>query len=340
MKLLVTGGAGFIGSNFIRYILAKYPTYSVLNVDKLTYAGNLENLRDVENNARYRFVQADICDAQTMMTLAKEVDAIVNFAAESHVDRSIDNPFAFIDTDIKGTYALIQAARQAGHTRFLHISTDEVYGDMHGTDKADETYPLQPSSPYSAAKTGGDVQVLAAFRTYGFPGMITRCTNNYGPYQYPEKIVPLFITNALEGKPLPVYGDGSQIRDWLHVDDHCSAIDLVLHEGKAGDVYNVGAEQNPEITNLELTKQILKLTGASDSLITRVPDRPGHDVRYAVNSSKIRAMGWKPSRSFADGLAQTVAWYKANEAWWKRIKSGEYQAWYNKQYGRSLAAKS
>lgn len=333
MKLFVTGGAGFIGSNFIRYILRTYPSYEILNVDKLTYAGNPDNLRDVVSDARYRFVQADICDAPLMAKLAATTEAIVNFAAESHVDRSIHDPFAFIDTDIKGTYALIQAARNAGHKAFVQISTDEVYGDMPGGDKADESYPLRASSPYSAAKAGGDMMVLAAHRTYGFPGMITRCTNNYGPYQYPEKIVPLFITNALEGKPLPVYGDGGQIRDWLHVQDHCRAIDLVLHQGKPGEVYNIGAEQQPEVTNLELTKQIIRQTGAPESLITFVKDRPGHDVRYAVNSAKIRALGWQPAFRFADGLQETVAWYRDNEAWWKKIKSGEYAAWYAKQYG-------
>lgn len=333
MKLLVTGGAGFIGSNFIRYMLAKYPTYSILNVDKLTYAGNLDNLKEWEGDKRYRFVKGDICDAVLMASLAKDADVIVNFAAESHVDRSIDNPFAFIDTNIKGTYALIEAAREAKHTRFVHISTDEVYGDMHGTQKAVEASPLQPSSPYSAAKAASDMMVLSAHRTYGFPGLITRCTNNYGPYQYPEKIVPLFITNALEGKDLPVYGDGKQVRDWLFVDDHCSAIDLVLHKGRVGDVYNVGAEQDPEITNMTLTQAIIDGTGASPTLIKHVQDRPGHDIRYAVDSAKLRAMGWKPSVDINEGLRRTIDWYKQNEAWWKRIKSGEYKQWYLKHYG-------
>lgn len=334
MKLMVTGGAGFIGSNFIRYILDKYPDDEILNLDKLTYAGNLENLADAEGNNRYRFIKGDICDTNLVKQLAKDVDVIVNFAAESHVDRSIhQDPAAFIDTDVKGTFALIEAAREAGHKRYVQISTDEVYGDMHGNEKAVESSSLRPSSPYSASKSGGDLMVLAAHRTYDFPGMITRCTNNYGPYQYPEKIVPLFITNALEGKPLPVYGDGSQVRDWLHVDDHCSAIDLVLHDGKPGEVYNIGAEQDPEVTNLELTNAIIRLTESSPSLVSYVKDRPGHDVRYAVDSRKIRAMGWKPVVSFAEGLERTVAWYKEHGAWWKKIKSGEYKDWYRQQYG-------
>ena len=333
MKLLVTGGAGFIGSNFIRYMLAKYPDYEIVNLDKLTYAGNLDNLREIEKDKRYRFEKGDICDVDLMAKLAKETDCIVHFAAESHVDRSIKNPFAFIDTNVKGTYALIAAAREAKHTRYVQISTDEVYGDMPGIQKATESSPLAPSSPYSAAKAAADMLVLTAHRTYGFPGMITRCTNNYGPYQYPEKIVPLFITNALEGKPLPMYGDGSQIRDWLYVGDHCSAIDLVLHEGKAGEVYNVGAEQDPEITNVALTKRILEGTGAPSTLVTHITDRPGHDVRYAVDSSKIRAMGWKPSLDFNAGLERTINWYKSNEAWWKKIKSGDYKEWYLKHYG-------
>ena len=334
MKLLVTGGAGFIGSNFIRYMLAKYPSYEIVNFDKLTYAGNLDNLKDVEQDKRYRFIKGDICDAKLVEQVARDVDAIINFAAESHVDRSIhDDPFAFIETDVKGTFALIQAARAAEHSRFIQISTDEVYGDMGGHEKATEQHPLRPSSPYAASKAAGDMMVLASHRTYGFPGMITRCTNNYGPYQYPEKIIPLFITNAAEGKPLPVYGDGKQVRDWLHVHDHCSAIDLVLHQGKAGEVYNIGAEQDPEITNISLTQKIVELMGAESSLISYVKDRPGHDVRYAVNSGKIRQLGWMPSKNFAEGLAQTVDWYKQNQSWWQKIKSGEYLDWYKKQYG-------
>lgn len=335
MKLMVTGGAGFIGSNFVRYLLKKYPDYEIVNFDKLTYAGNLENLSDVENNPRYRFLRGDICDATLVKQVAKDVDAIINFAAESHVDRSIhENPAAFIETDIKGTFALMEAAREAGHKRYVQISTDEVYGDMPGKERATEASLIKPSSLYAASKAGGDLQVLAAHRTYGFPGMITRCTNNYGPYQYPEKIIPLFITNALEGKNLPIYGDGGQVRDWIFVDDHCSAIDLVLHEGEPGEVYNIGAEQDPEITNLMLTNEIVRLTGAPSSLISYVKDRPGHDVRYAVDSAKIRGMGWKPTVSFAEGLQRTVAWYKEHAPWWEKIKSGEYKDWYRQHYGK------
>lgn len=335
MKLLITGGAGFIGSNFIRYLLAKYPSYHVVNLDKLTYAGNLKNLTDVEGNPHYRFIKGDIADSALAGVLAKDADVIINFAAESHVDRSIDNPFAFIDTNVKGTYNLIEAARQAGHQRFLHISTDEVYGDRDGRDKATETSALQPSSPYATAKAASDMLVLSAHRTFGFPGLITRCSNNYGPYQYPEKIVPLFITNALEDLPLPLYGDGRQIRDWLFVDDHCSAIDLVLHQGKTGEIYNIGADQEPEITNEQLTKQILALTGKPATLIEPFQDRPGHDRRYAVDSAKIRALGWSPAVNFAEGLERTVAWYRSHEDWWQDIKSGAYREWYLKQYGNT-----
>ena len=330
---MVTGGAGFIGSNFIRYILNKYPSYSVLNYDKLTYAGNLENLTDVEERDKYKFIKGDIIDTNLVSKLAKEVEVIINFAAESHVDRSIEDPFAFIETDVRGTYSLIQAARDAGHERFIQISTDEVYGDQEGKEKVKEDAPLEPSSPYSASKAGGDLQVLSAHRTYGFPGIVTRCTNNYGPYQFPEKLVPLFITNLLQNKPLPVYGDGRQIRDWLYVDDHCSAIDVVLHKGKSGEIYNIAAEQNPEVTNLDLTKRLLNSMGKDDSMLQYIKDRPGHDRRYAVDSSKIRDMGWKPSLTFEEGLEKTINWYKENRNWWEKIKSGEYKEWYKQQYG-------
>lgn len=333
MKLMVTGGAGFIGSNFIRYMLNKYPTYQILNFDKLTYAGNLENVKEVDNLEHYRFIKGDIADHELVGKLAKEVDVIINFAAETHVDRSIQDPFSFIDTDVRGTYTLIQAAMDAGHKKYIQISTDEVYGDFDDGGKAVEDSHLRPSSPYSASKTGGDVQVIAAHRTFGFPGIITRCTNNYGPYCYPEKLIPLFITNAIEDKKLPVYGDGQQIRDWLYVEDHCSAIDLVLHEGNPGEVYNIGAENEPEVTNLDLTKEILRLLEKPESLIDYVEDRPGHDRRYAVDSSKIRAMGWKPSLTFQEGLEKTVNWYKNNPEWWQKIKSGEYKEWYKQQYG-------
>lgn len=334
MKLLVTGGAGFIGSNFIKYILDKYPAYHVLNFDKLTYAGNLDNLKKVAGHDHYRFIKGDIVDTKLVNELAKEVDVIINFAAETHVDRSILDPFAFIDTDVRGTYSLIQAARDAGHERYIQISTDEVYGDFEAGGKATEDSPLRPSSPYSASKAGGDLQVVAAFRTFGFPGIITRCTNNYGPNCYPEKVVPLFITNALEDISVPVYGDGKQVRDWLYVLDHCRAIDLVLHKGKVGEVYNIGADNDPEVTNLNLTKKILEYVKKTDSLIEYVKDRPGHDRRYAVDSSKIRKLGWKPSVNFEEGLKLTVRWYKDNTDWWQKIKSGEYKEWYSKQYGK------
>ncbi len=333
MKLMVTGGAGFIGSHFVKYILEKYPSYHVVNYDKLTYAGNLENLKEVEDHEFYKFIKGDIADTELVKKLAKEVDVIVNFAAETHVDRSIQDPFGFIHTDIHGTYSLIQAAQEAGHKRYLQVSTDEVYGDFDEGGKASESSNLQPSSPYAASKAGGDLQVLAAHRTYGFPGMITRCTNNYGPNCYPEKFIPLFVTNALEDKKLPVYGDGQQVRDWLYVKDHCAAIDLVLHEGQPGEVYNISADNNPEVTNLEVTKNILRHLGKSEDLIDYVEDRPGHDLRYAVDSSKIRAMGWKPSVDFEEGLKETIEWYKENRAWWEKIKSGEYKEWYKQQYG-------
>lgn len=332
MKLMVTGGAGFIGSHFVKYILNKYPSYSVLNFDKLTYAGNLENVKEVSEDSRYQFIKGDITDTALVNKLAKDVDVIINFAAETHVDRSISNPFDFIDTDVRGTFSLIQASMEAGHERYIQISTDEVYGDFDDGGKAVEASPLRPSSPYAASKAGGDLQVLAAHRTYGFPGMITRCTNNYGPNCYPEKIIPLFVTNLLEDKTLPVYGDGQQVRDWLFVQDHCSAIDLVLHEGKPGEVYNVGADNAPEVTNLDLTKQLVSLLGKDEHSIEYVTDRPGHDRRYAVDSSKLRSMGWAPSVNFEEGLKQTVEWYQANESWWKKIKSGEYKEWYTKQY--------
>lgn len=333
MKMMVTGGAGFIGSHFVKYILGKYPSYQVINYDKLTYAGNLENLKEIEGNDHYKFIKGDISDTELVKKLAKEVDVIVNFAAETHVDRSIHDPFGFIQTDIHGTYSLIQAAQDAGHKKFLQVSTDEVYGDFDEGGKASELSSLNPSSPYAASKAGGDLQVLAAHRTYGFPGMITRCTNNYGPNCYPEKFIPLFVTNALEDKPLPVYGDGKQVRDWLYVLDHCSAIDLVLHEGKPGEVYNVSADNDPEVTNIDVTKKILSHLGKSDELISYVDDRPGHDKRYAVDSSKIRSMGWEPSVDFMTGLEKTIEWYVNNPEWWKKIKSGKYKDWYNQQYG-------
>jgi len=335
MKILVTGGLGFIGSNFIRYMLAKYSAYQIVNLDKVTYAGNFENLAGIDKDPRYQFFKGDIADSKLVNSLisVQKPDAIINFAAETHVDRSIMNPGDFINTDVFGTHILLNAVKDHNVKRYIQISTDEVYGDFDNGGFAKETSPLRPSSPYAASKAGGDLQVLAFRRTYNLPVLITRCTNNYGPYQYPEKIIPLFITNLLESKTIPVYGDGQQIRDWLHVDDHCSAIDLVLHKGKDGEIYNVGANQNPEITNLELTKRIITACGKDEKSIEYVKDRAGHDRRYAVDVTKIKAeLGWQPKYNFDSGIAQTISWYKNNLDWWKKIKTGEYLNYYKQQY--------
>jgi dTDP-glucose 4,6-dehydratase len=339
MKILVTGGAGFIGSNFIRYIFKKYPDYQVVNYDKLTYAGNLENLKDIEKDPRYKFIKGDICDFKKVSAvLEKEkCDWIANFAAESHVDRSILGARSFADTDVVGTLSLLDAARKYKIKKYLQVSTDECYGDWEAGGFARENDCLNPSSPYSASKAGGDLIVLAYRRTYKLPILITRSSNNYGPFQYPEKIIPLFVTNLLEGKKVPVYGDGGQIRDWLYVEDNCSGIDLILHKGKIGEIYNIGANQDPEITNLELTRAIVEAVGVDENFIEYVKDRPGHDRRYAIDTKKIRALGWKPQVSFKKGIKLTIDWYKKNENWWKKIKSGEYLEYYQKQYaGRSL----
>lgn len=337
MKILVTGGAGFIGSNFIRYMMKKYPDLKIVNLDKLTYAGNLENLKDVESNENYEFIKGDICDQGLVGETVKKhnFDAIINFAAETHVDRSIMEPGDFIQTDVYGTFILLEAVREYEVSKYVQISTDEVYGDIPSGEFSKEDDPLKPSSPYSASKAGGDWQVLAHHRTYDLPVVITRCSNNYGPYQYPEKIIPLFITNLIEKKKIPVYGDGQQVRDWLYVDDHCSAIDLVLRKGKIGEVYNIGANQNPEITNLELTKRIMKDLGTDESMIEYVKDRPGHDLRYAVDCSKIKELGWKAKIDFEQGINKTIDWYRKNESWWKKIKSGEYLDYYKKQYAKN-----
>jgi len=333
MKILVTGGAGFIGSNFIRYLIKKYPEYKIVNLDLLTYAGNLENLRDIEKSLNYKFVKGDIADKDLVNELVKDADTIVNFAAESHVDRSILNSAAFIHTNIVGTHNLLEAAKVNGGKRFHHISTDEVYGHLGPNDPPfNEKTSYAPRSPYSASKAAADHLVKAYYHTYRLPVTISNCSNNYGPYQFPEKLHALFITNLLENKKVPLYGDGKQIRDWLYVEDHCEAIDLIIHQGKIGETYCVGG--NCEKTNLEITQKILELLGKGEEMIEYVSDRPGHDRRYAIDFSKIKAeLGWEPRTSFEEGMKKTVEWYKANEDWWRKIKSGEYLEYYQRQYG-------
>ncbi len=333
-RLLVTGGAGFIGSAFVRRSLEHHPDVEVTVLDKLTYAGNLANLEPIAENPRYRFVHGDINDGPLVDELAGTVDAIVNFAAESHVDRSIDEPDAFIQTDVHGTFTLLEASRRHGHHRYLQISTDEVYGNVPSGSSI-ETDPIRPRSPYSASKAAADLLVQAYHTTYGLPAMITRASNNFGPYQYPEKVIPLFVTNALDGEDLPLYGDGQQIRDWLHVDDHCDAIELVLSDGAAGEIYNVGGGN--EVANVDLTRRIIELTGRDMSLVRSVPDRPGHDRRYSVDCGKLRGLGWQPRREFDAALADTVDWYRRRTDWWRPLKSGDYLAYYRRQYGDRLA---
>jgi dTDP-glucose 4,6-dehydratase len=336
MKVLVTGGAGFIGSNFVLYMLNKYPDYQVINLDALTYAGNLENLSSIQNNPRYTFVKGDITDRQLVNDLfEKGVDVVVHFAAESHVDRSILEPDIFVRTNVLGTQVLLDAAKKYGVKKFVHVSTDEVYGTLGETGLFTETTPLAPNSPYSASKAGSDLLVRAYHETFGLPVNITRCSNNYGPYQFPEKLIPLVIANALNDKSLPVYGDGLNIRDWLYVEDHCSAIDLVLHKGVNGEVYNIGG--NNERTNIQIVKTILAELGKPESLIQFVQDRPGHDRRYGIDATKIRTeLGWVPKHNFETGIKETIRWYLENQEWWKRIQSGEYQQYYAKQYGSRL----
>jgi dTDP-glucose 4,6-dehydratase len=334
MNLLVTGGAGFIGSNFIRYILDAYPEYRVINFDKLTYAGNLENLAGVDKDPRYAFEKGDICDkTRVQMCIVRyEIDAIVHFAAESHVDRSILGASEFIQTNITGTNVLLEVAKEMKMRRFLQVSTDEVYGSLGAAGLFTEETSLHPNSPYSASKASADMLALAYQHTFGLPVVVTRCSNNYGPYQFPEKLIPLMIANALNDQPLPVYGDGKNVRDWLHVKDHCSAIDTVLHRGRIGEVYNIGG--NNEKPNIEIIKLILQNLGKPESLITYVQDRPGHDRRYAIDSSKIQnELGWKPAYTFERGIAETIQWYVDNQQWWKRIMNGEYQKYYQILYG-------
>jgi dTDP-glucose 4,6-dehydratase len=336
MRILVTGGCGFIGSNFVRYILKGFPHYSIVNVDKLTYAGNLENLADLTPSPRYRFLRADIAEAPQMEALIQEgVDSIVNFAAESHVDRSIEDPSTFLKTNVFGTFVLLEAVRKVfpkQKIRFIHISTDEVYGSLGEAGAFTENTPLAPNSPYSASKTAADMLVRAYHHTYGLHTSITRCSNNYGPYQFPEKLIPLLISNAIEDKELPIYGDGMHVRDWIYVEDHCRALDTVLHHGKEGEVYNVGGMS--EKPNLEVVKTILDRLGKPHSLIRFVKDRPGHDRRYAMDFSKIeKELGWKPIISFEEGIHRTIEWYRTHQDWWRKIKTGEYLEYYERIYG-------
>jgi len=317
VKLLVTGGAGFIGSNFIRYMLSKYEDHTIVNLDKLTYAGNLENLKGLEKNKRHSFVKGDICDRKLVEKVAKEVDVIINFAAESHVDRSIVEPEPFLTTNVLGTQVLLEAARTFDYEKFIQISTDEVFGSISsGSFKEDS--PLNPSSPYAASKAAADMLAHSYFVTYGLPVVITRSTNNFGPYQHPEKLIPKLIINAISGKPLPIYGDGKNVRDWLYVVDNCEAIDLILRKGKSGEIYNAGAGN--EKTNLEIATFVLKELGKPKSMIKFVKDRPGHDFRYSLNCEKSKALGWKPKHSLDSGLKETVKWYKQNKKWWKKLK--------------------
>jgi dTDP-glucose 4,6-dehydratase len=332
MKLAVTGGAGFIGSNFVRYMMRKYPSCSILNLDKLTYSGNLGNLSDLLGNPRYEFQKVDICDYdQTVQALSQGVDAVVHFAAESHVDRSILDGSVFVKTNVLGTQCLLQAARQAAVHRFVHVSTDEVYGSAAREEKFREVSRLAPNSPYAASKAASDLLARAYFQTYHFPVMITRCSNNFGPYQFPEKFIPLLVSRALANQSVPVYGDGLQVRDWIFVQDHCRALDLVLHRGREGEIYNIGAGN--EWPNLEIAGQILELLHKPHSLLTHVQDRPGHDRRYSLDSTKIETeLGWRPETSFAKGLTNTIAWYVANVEWRERIQNQAYRSYYQEQY--------
>lgn len=332
-NLLITGGAGFIGSNFVHYILDKYPDYRVVVYDKLTYAGNLDNLKDIQDDPRYVFVQGDICDPAKVEETMKQhaIDAIVNFAADTHVDRSLMVPGVFIQTDVYGTFILLEAAKKLGLERYHQVSTDEVYGQvLQGSSL--ESDPLEARSPYSASKAGGDLMVQAYFASFGLPVTITRGSNNIGPYQYPEKVVPVFITNALDNLPLPVYGDGRQMRDYQYVIEHCEGIDVVLHKGKPGEIYNVGS--GVETYNIDMAHMILELLHKPASLIQHVTDRPGHDRRYSINCDKIKALGWRPSNTFAQALEKTVRWYVDDEWWWRKIKSGKhYREYYQRNYG-------
>jgi dTDP-glucose 4,6-dehydratase len=332
--ILVTGGAGFIGSNFVRYFLQAHPGVRLVNFDKLTYAGNLENLSDLSHHPQLIFVRGDICDSAAVSAVLSEhaIDTIVHFAAESHVDRSILGAGVFITTNVGGTQVLLDAAKQHGVERFLHVSTDEVYGSLGPEGKFTETTPLHPNSPYAASKASSDLLALAYHHTFGVPVVVTRCSNNYGPYQFPEKLIPLMIVNAMHDRPLPVYGDGLNVRDWLYVDDHCAAIDVVLHDGVVGNVYNIGGDN--EWKNIDIVHLLLEILGKPASLIQFVKDRPGHDRRYAMDASRIaRELQWKPSVTFEKGLRATVAWYVSHRSWWEHVMSGEYMEYYGKNYG-------
>ncbi|MBO7218954.1 MAG: dTDP-glucose 4,6-dehydratase [Clostridia bacterium] len=336
MKIIVTGGAGFIGSNFIFYMMEKYPDYKIVCVDSLTYAGNLSTLKPVLDNPNFMFVKLNICDRKGIYKLfeTEQPDMVVNFAAESHVDRSIENPSVFIETNVLGTQVLLDASKKYGVKRYHQVSTDEVYGDLP-LDRPDlfftETTPIKTSSPYSSSKAGADLLVQAYYRTYKLPITISRCSNNYGPYQFPEKLIPLMFINATQDKALPVYGQGINVRDWLYVVDHCKAIDLILHKGTVGEVYNIGGHN--EMTNIDIVKLIIKETGKSEDLITFVKDRAGHDMRYAIDPTKIHnELGWLPETKFADGIKLTIEWYRNNQDWWEEIVSGEYQKYYEEMY--------
>lgn len=338
MNILVTGGAGFIGSNFTRYLLGpeNRGKYRIINLDKLTYAGNLENLKDLPRSDDYRFVRGDIGDRELVEGLVKEVEGIVNFAAESHVDRSLYEPGLFLRTNVLGVQVLLQAALGGKLKRFLQVSTDEVYGSLNPQDPPfREDNPLAPNSPYAASKAAADLLVRSYYKTYGFPAVVTRCSNNYGPYQFPEKLIPLLISNALDGQSLPIYGDGLNVRDWIHVEDHCQALLRVFEKGREGEVYNIGGDG--ERTNLEITETILRVLDKPKSLIRHVTDRPGHDRRYAIDFSKIKGeLGWSPSVSLSEGLTRTIHWYREHEDWWRRVKSGAYRDFYEKHYGGRL----
>ncbi|MGB9613718.1 MAG: dTDP-glucose 4,6-dehydratase [Candidatus Margulisiibacteriota bacterium] len=334
MKILVAGGAGFIGSNFIRYLLNNYPSVEVINFDKLTYAGNLDNLKDIENNPRYTFIKGDICDSEAVEKAVSQLGRsgmIVNMAAETHVDRSILSAGSFVQTDVYGTYCLLEAVKKFNVQRYLQVSTDEVYGSIEKGSFTEES-PLHPNSPYAASKASGDMIVRSYFKTYNLPVIITRSSNNYGPYQYPEKVIPLFITNALEGKKLPLYGDGKNVRDWLYVEDNCEAIDLVLRKGSVGEIYNIAG--GCEKQNIEITRLILRELEKSEDLIEYVKDRPGHDRRYSLDCSKVKKLGWSPKTRFEDGIKKTIEWYRNNRDWWLKIKEKQkefrdfYQEWY------------